>query len=137
LCVSTSLGDLPHTYSCTWCYYSKKKMEPKREALLAEELGSLYSNSNFFVFFKRSRCKNQHHLQTKVRSSTRETYSGCSHISPTIGVCIARQHTLVCRVQASFVILSLPELPWCCSWCSSHVFRHCLSIGPFNLHLKH
>jgi hypothetical protein len=23
LCVSTSLEDLPHTYSCTWCYYSK------------------------------------------------------------------------------------------------------------------
>jgi hypothetical protein len=51
LCVSTSLEDLPHTYSCTWCYYSKKKMETKREALLAEKLESLYSNSNIFVFF--------------------------------------------------------------------------------------
>jgi hypothetical protein len=92
LCVSTILGDLPHTYSCTWCYYSKKKMEPKREALLAEELGSLYSNSNIFVFFKRARCKNQRHLQTKIRFSMRETYSGYSHIPPTLGVCIARQH---------------------------------------------
>jgi hypothetical protein len=27
-------------------------MEPKREALLAEELGSLYSNSNIFVFLR-------------------------------------------------------------------------------------
>jgi hypothetical protein len=48
LCVSTSLEDLPHTYSCTWCYYSKKKMETKREALLAEEI--VYSYSNIFVF---------------------------------------------------------------------------------------
>jgi hypothetical protein len=78
LCVSTSFEDLPHTYSCTWCYYSKKKMETKREALLVEEIGSLYSNSNIFVFcfFKRERCKNQHHLQTKIRLSMRETYSG-------------------------------------------------------------
>jgi hypothetical protein len=79
LCVSTSLEDLPHTYSCTWYYYSKKKMETKREALLAKNLGSLYSNSNIFVFclfFKRERCKNQHHLQTKIRFSMRETYSG-------------------------------------------------------------
>jgi hypothetical protein len=77
LCVLTSLEDLPHTYSCTWCYYSKKRMETKREALLAEELGSLYSNSNIFwvLFFKRARCKNQHHLQTKIRFSMRETYS--------------------------------------------------------------
>jgi hypothetical protein len=77
LCVSTSLEDLPHTYSCTWCYYSKKKMETKSKALLAEELGSLYSNSNIFVFcfFRRTRCKNQHHLQTKIKFSMRETYS--------------------------------------------------------------
>jgi hypothetical protein len=45
-----SMGILTHTYSCTWCYYSKKKMETKREALLAEELGGLYSSSKFFVF---------------------------------------------------------------------------------------
>jgi hypothetical protein len=44
------LGRCPHTYSCTWCYYLKKKMETKREALLAKELGNLYSNSNIFVF---------------------------------------------------------------------------------------
>jgi hypothetical protein len=77
LCVSTSLEDFPHTYSCTLCYYSKKRMETKREALVAEELGSLYSNSNIFVFcfFKRARCKNQYHLQTKIRFSMRETYS--------------------------------------------------------------
>jgi hypothetical protein len=48
LCVSVSLEDLPHTYSCNWCYYSKKIMETKREALLAEKLGSLFSNSNIF-----------------------------------------------------------------------------------------
>jgi hypothetical protein len=80
LCVSTSLEGLPHTYSCTWCYYSKKRMETKREALLAEKLGNLYSNSNIsgfcFVFSKRARCKNQHHLQTKIRFSMKETYSG-------------------------------------------------------------
>jgi hypothetical protein len=51
LCVSTSLEDLPHNYSCTWCYYSKKNMETKREALLAQELGNLYSNSNIFLCF--------------------------------------------------------------------------------------
>jgi hypothetical protein len=39
-------------------------MEAKREALVAEEVGSLYSNSNNFVFFKRARCKNPHHIQT-------------------------------------------------------------------------
>jgi hypothetical protein len=45
------LGRSPHAYSCTWCYYSKEKIvETKREALLAEQLGSLYSNSNTFVF---------------------------------------------------------------------------------------
>jgi hypothetical protein len=81
LCVSMSLGDLPHTYSCTWCYYSKKKMEPKREARLAEELGSLYSNSNIFMFFKRERCENQHHFQTKIRFTMRETYRD-THIYP-------------------------------------------------------
>jgi hypothetical protein len=51
-CVSTGLRNLPHTCSCTWCYNSKKKMETKRDALLAEELGGLYSNSNIFVFFR-------------------------------------------------------------------------------------
>ena len=101
-CVSMSLRNLPHTCSCTWCYYSKKKMETKREALLAEELGSLYSNSNIFVFFKRARCKNQHHLQTKIRFSMRETYSGYSHISPTVGVCVARQHNSSVR-SSSFL----------------------------------
>jgi hypothetical protein len=30
-------------------------METTREALLAEELGSFYSNSNIFVFFKESK----------------------------------------------------------------------------------
>jgi hypothetical protein len=133
LCVSTSLEDLHHTYSCTWCYYSKKKMETKRKALLAEEIGNLYSNSNIFVFCKRERCKNQHHLQTKVWEKLTQGYS---HISPTLGVCIARQYNSSVRSSSFLVILSLHELPWCCSWCSSHVFRHCLSIGPFNLHLN-
>jgi hypothetical protein len=70
------LGRSPHTYSFTWCYYSKKRME-KKEALLAEELGSLYLNSNIFgfCFFKRARCKNQHHVQTEIRFSMRGTYS--------------------------------------------------------------
>jgi hypothetical protein len=72
LCVSTRLEDLPHTYSCTWCYYSKKRMETKREALLAEELGAFIQIQ---IFFKRARCKNQHHLQTKIRFSMRGTYS--------------------------------------------------------------
>jgi hypothetical protein len=56
----------------------KEKDGTKREALLDEELGSLYSNSNIFVFcfFKRARCKNQHYLQTKIRFSMRETYLG-------------------------------------------------------------
>jgi hypothetical protein len=103
----------------------RKKMETKREALLAEELGNLYSNSNIFVFFKRARCKNQHHIQTKIRISMRETYSRILHISPTNGDCIARQYNSSVRSSSFLVILSLPELPWCCSWCSSHVFRHC------------
>jgi hypothetical protein len=55
----------------------KEKDGNKKGALLAEELGNLYSNSNIFVFcfFKRGRCKNQHHLQTKIRFSMRGTYS--------------------------------------------------------------
>jgi hypothetical protein len=67
-------------------------MEPKREALLAKELEAFIQIQIFFVFFKRARCKNQHHLQTKIRFNMRETYLGYSHISTTLGVCIARQN---------------------------------------------
>jgi hypothetical protein len=101
-CVSTSLRNLLHTCSCTWCYCSKKKMETKREVLLGEELGCLYANSNIFVLFEGVRCKNQHHLLTKIRYSMRETYSRYSHISPTLGVCIARQHNSSVR-SSSFL----------------------------------
>jgi hypothetical protein len=48
-----SLEDLPHTYSCTWCYYSKKRMETKREALLAEELGAFIPIQIFLGFVLR------------------------------------------------------------------------------------
>jgi hypothetical protein len=42
------------------------------------------------LFFKRARCKNQHYLQTKIRFSMKETYSGVLTYPPTLGVCIAR-----------------------------------------------
>jgi hypothetical protein len=60
-----------------------------------------------------------------------------THISPPhLEFALLGNTTQGCRVQPSFIILSLPELLWCCSWCSSYVFRHCLSIDPFNLHLR-
>jgi hypothetical protein len=54
LCASTSLRDLPHTCSCTWCYYSKKKWKQNggsfnqraREPLLK------FKNIYFLDFFE-------------------------------------------------------------------------------------
>jgi hypothetical protein len=53
-------------------------METKREALLAEDLENFIQIQIFLCFFKRARCKNQHHLQTKYERSLLED----THISP-------------------------------------------------------
>jgi hypothetical protein len=77
VCFNTLGRSPPHLFLYLVLLF-KEKMETKRKALLAEELGSLYSYSNIFgfCFFKRARCKNQHHLQTKIRFSMIGTYSG-------------------------------------------------------------
>jgi hypothetical protein len=102
LCVSTSLEDIPHTYSFTWCYYSKKRMETKREALLAEELGSLYWNSNIFVFLREQDARTNTIFKLKKDLVWEKLTWGYSHISPTLGVCIARQHNSSVR-SSSFL----------------------------------
>jgi hypothetical protein len=66
-----------------------------------------------------------------------EHYLGCSHIFPTLGVCIAKQRnssvwrsSFVCKCSLTKI------LPKCYSWFGSHVLRRHLSIVLFNLHLK-
>jgi hypothetical protein len=50
-------------------------METKRKALLAEELGNLYSNSNIFVVFLKEQEPTPSSNQS-IRISMRGTYSG-------------------------------------------------------------
>ena len=88
---------------------------------------------HFFSFFLQSKIARTY-TNSKTRYGLRkELTSGHSHTSPTLGVCKTSS------VWSSSLLLQLffqQGISKCCSQCSSHVHRRCLSVVLFDLHLE-
>jgi hypothetical protein len=73
-------------------------VETKRKALLAEKLGSLYSNSNIFVFLREQDARTHTIFKPKSERNLLED----THISPPhLEFALLGNITQVCGVQAS------------------------------------